>query len=527
MQRRRFMAATAAGLALPSVVRAQAATTLRFIPQIDLTFLDPHFTPANVTRGHGFMVYDTLFGEDGAGGTSHQMLAGHVVEDAGRLWKLTLRPGLMFHDATPVLARDCVASIRRWARRDPIGEAMMGATDELSAPDDKTIVFRLKKPFPLLPYALGKAASPMCGIMPARIAETDSFKQVSEIVGSGPYRYLADERVQGARNVYGRFANYVPRDSGAVTWTAGPKITHFDRVVWTTMPDNSTKANALLAGEQDWWENPSYDLLPLLRRNARIALKVLDPMGGVLMVRGNMLQPPFNNPAIRRALLEAIDQTSFMQAVVGDEEEYIRKPYGVFPIGSPMASAAGMEALTGPRDLNKVREKIKAAGYAGEKAVLIVPTDYANLKATADVWADLLKRVGMNVEYVATDWGQMLTRRNNKGPVDQGGWSCFTTGWGGSSVDTPAGHPPLRGNGDKPAAWPGWYTSEPMEKLRADWFDAPDLAAQQRICADIQRLALTDVPFWPLGQSLAPTAYRRDLGGVVDGFAVFWNLRRG
>ncbi|MCC6716300.1 MAG: ABC transporter substrate-binding protein [Acetobacteraceae bacterium] len=528
MKRRSFLAsAAAAGLALPAAVRAQSATTLRFIPQIDLTFLDPHFTTANVTRVHGFMVFDTLFGEDGKGGTSHQMLAGHVVEDGGKLWKLTLRDGLVFHDGAPVLARDCVASIKRWARRDPIGDALMAATDDLSAPSDKVVQFRLKKPFPLLPYALGKAASPMCGIMPARLAETDAFQQVSEVIGSGPLRYVADERVQGATNVYARFEKYVPRGDGAPTWTAGPKVVHFDRIVWTTMPDNSTKANALMAGEQDWWENPSYDLMPLLRPNKDIVLQVLDPMGGVLMVRGNMLQPPFNNVAIRRALLEAIDQTSFMQAVVGDEEQYIRKPYGVFPIGAPMASDVGMEALTGPRDLAKVREKIKAAGYAGEKVVLIVPIDYVNLKATADVWADMLKKVGMNVDYVATDWGQMLTRRNNKGPIDQGGWSCFTTGWSGSSVDTPAGHPPLRGNGDQKAAWPGWYISPEMEAMRAAWFDAPDLAGQRKICADMQRLALKEVPFWPLGQSVAPTAFRRDISGVVDGFAVFWNVHRG
>ena len=529
MKRRAFIAASAAatgGLALPAAVRAQGASTLRFIAEIDLTFLDPHFTPANVTRSHGFMVYDTLFGEDGKGGTSHQMLEGHVVEDGGRTWKLTLRDGLLFHDGERVLARDCVASIKRWARRDPIGEALMAATDDLSATDDKTVVFKLKKPFPLLPYALGKAASPMCGIMPARLAETDAFKQISEITGSGPFRFIAAERVQGARNVYAKFDKYVPRKDGTVTWTAGPKVVHFDRVVWTTMPDNATKANALIAGEHDWWANPAYDLLALLRRNRNIDIKVLDPMGGVTMVRPNMLQPPFNNPAIRRALLEAIDQKTFMEAIVGDEVEYIRTPYATFPIGAPMASTAGMEALTGPRDIARVREKIKAAGYGGEKAVLIVPTDYQTLKATADGWADLPKRCGIECDYVATDWGQMLTRRNNKGPVNQGGWSCFTTGWSGSSVDTPAGHPPLRGNGDSPAAWPGWYVSQPMEKLRADWFDAPDLVAQKRICDDMQRLALTDVPFWPVGQSLAPTAYRRDLTGVVDGFTIFWNVRR-
>jgi len=526
VHRRSFLATAAAGLALPSVVRAQSASTLRFIAEIDLTFLDPHFTPANVTRSHGFMVFDTLFGEDGKGGTSHQMLEGHTVEDAGKLWTLTLRDGLLFHDGERVLARDCVASIRRWARRDPIGEAMMAATDELSAPNDKTIVFRLKKPFPLLPYALGKVASPICAIMPARLAETDAFKQVTEMVGSGPFRFLANERVQGARNVYAKFDKYVPRKDGTVTWSAGPKVVNFDRVVWTTIPDNATKANAMLAGEHDWWANPGYDLLPLLRKSPRIALQVLNEMGGVTMVRSNMLQPPFNNVAIRRALLKAIDQRAFMEAIVGDETDFIRNPYGVFPNGSPMVSKVGMEVLAGPRDVAKVREEIKAAGYAGEKIVLIVPTDYQDLKATADVWADLLKRCGMDVDYVATDWGQMLTRRNNKGPVTQGGWSCFTTGWPGSSVDTPAGHPPLRGNGDSQAAWPGWYVSPKMEALRTEWFDAPDVAAQKAICDRIQALFFEEVPYWPVGQAVGPTAYRKDLTGVVDGHTVFWNVRR-
>jgi peptide/nickel transport system substrate-binding protein len=362
--------------------------------------------------------------------------------------------------------------------------------------------------------------------MPARIAETDAFKQVTEMVGSGPFRYLADQRVQGATNVYARFDKYVPRKDGTVTWSSGPKVVHFDRVVWTTIPDAATKANALIAGEYDWWAYPTFELIALLRKNPRIALQILDPMGGVTMVRPNTLQPPFNNVAIRRALLGAIDQRSFMEAIVGDEVDYIKNPYGVFPNGSPMVSSVGMAVLSGPRDIDKVKREIVAAGYKGEKVVLIVPTDYQGLKATADVWADLLKRVGMDVDYVATDWGQMLTRRNNKGPTSQGGWSCFTTGWSGSSVDTPAGHPPLRGNGDSQAAWPGWYVSPQMEALRAQWFDAADLPAQRAVCDRMQALFFQEVPFWPVGQAVGPTAYRKDLTGVIDGHYAFWNVRR-
>ena len=205
MQRRTFLATSAAALALPAAVRAQSQTTLRFIPQIDLTFLDPHWTTAYVTRNYGYMVFDTLFGQDGSFAYTHQMLAGHVVENDNKLWKLTLRDGLFWHDGERVLARDCVASIRRWAKRDAMGEALINATDELSAPDDKTIQFRLKKPFALLPATLGKSPSPMPAMMPERIANTDPFKQITDIVGSGPYRYMPDQRVPGARNGFRKF----------------------------------------------------------------------------------------------------------------------------------------------------------------------------------------------------------------------------------------------------------------------------------------------------------------------------------
>ena len=162
MLRRTFLGAAAATLAVPGVVRAQKLSTLRFIPQIDLAFLDPHWTTAYVSRNHGTMVFDTLYGQNGKFEVSPQMVKGHTVENDSRLWKLTLRDGLMWHDGTPVLARDCVASIKRWSKRDAFGGTLMAATDDLSAPDDKTIQFRLKKPFSLLPGALGEAADRPC-----------------------------------------------------------------------------------------------------------------------------------------------------------------------------------------------------------------------------------------------------------------------------------------------------------------------------------------------------------------------------
>lgn len=524
--RRSVLALAGAGIAAPRLAMAQGNNVLRFIPQIDLAFLDPHFTTAYVTRGHGHMVFDTLYGSDANFNPSPQMLSGHTIENDGKLWNLTLRPGLLWHDGERVTARDCVASIRRWARRDALGQALMDATDELSAADDRTIRFRLKRPFPLLPAALGKVTSPMPAMMPERLANTDPFTQITEMVGSGPFRFVASERVAGSRNVYAKFDRYVPRDDGPMEWNAGPKRVHFDRVEWTTIPDAATKVAALNQGEQDWWENPTHDLLPLLRRNRQVKIEVNNPTGSVDMMRPNHLQPPFNNPAIRRAMLHAFSQADFMQAIVGNDPAMFHVPHGVFCPNTPMASEAGLEPLKGTRDLAKVREMLKQAGYANEKVTLLAAVDYAQFKAIGEVMADVMGRIGMNVDYVATDWGTMLSRRNNRGPVDQGGWSCFNTGWEGVDHMDPANHYAIRGNGDQRAAWPGWCVSPRLEELRTAWFEAPNLAAQQEICRQMQVQCMVDVPSIPLGQYLQPVAYRANVTGVQKGFPTFWNIRK-
>ena len=198
MLRRHFLAAPAA-LALPSVARGANQSLLRFVPHADLAVLDLLWSNALVTRNHALLVFDTLFGVDDNFNARPQMLEGAVVDDDGRRWTLRLREGLTFHDDTPVLARDCVASLRRWGRRDPFGQSLFAVTDELSAADDRTIVFRLRKPFPMLPEALGKTTALLAPMMPARIAEADPGRPVPEIVGSGPFRFRADERMAGAR----------------------------------------------------------------------------------------------------------------------------------------------------------------------------------------------------------------------------------------------------------------------------------------------------------------------------------------
>jgi peptide/nickel transport system substrate-binding protein len=526
MRRRTFLAASAASLALPAVVRAESQRLLKFIPQSDLAILDPVWTTAYVTRNHSYMVYDTLFGQSGQKDgfkATPQMLAGYTVENDGKTWKLTLRDGLLFHNGDKVLARDCAASIKRWGARDAFGQALMSRTDEITAADDKTIVIRLKKPFALLPDAMCHGAANMCAMMPQHIAETDPFKAFTEVIGSGPFRLKVDERVQGSLFVYERFDKYKPRESGEPSFTAGPKVVHFDRVEWHIQPDPATKAAAMQAGEMDWWENPVADLLPLLKQHD-ITVTVTDPTGTPYLLRPNHLYPPFDKPAVRRALMGAIDQKEFMTAAMGQDTSLWSVPCGFFPPTSPLASDAGMSALTGKRDYDAVKKALETAGYQGEKVVFMVGTDQAVLKYLSDVGVDMLKRVGVNVDYQATDWGMVVQRRALTKPPAEGGWNLFCTGFSGLDFSTPASHLPLRGNGR--GAWFGWPDDPKIETLRDAWFNAPDAAAQKKVGEEIQLEAFQNVPYYPLGSALAPTACQKNITGLVEGFPIFWNVRR-
>ena len=470
------------------------------------------------------MVFETLYGYDESGTPQPQMLAGHTTEDDGKLWRLTLRDKQMFHDGTPVLARDVVASLKRWAARDAYGEALMAATDALTAPSDKVIEFRLKRPFPALPLALGKPFSYLPVIMPERLASLPATTQVTEMVGSGAYRFVANERVPGARAVYQKFANYTPRDGGAPSFTAGPRIAHFERIEWVTIPDAGTAAAALQGGEIDWYEQPDMDLVPLLSRNKDLVVRVVEDRGLLGCMRLNHLQPPFDNPAIRRVLLRAVRQKDFMSAVAGTESKAWRDHVGMVAPSSPYASDGGMAALAGDTDDATLKRELIEAGYKGEKIVLLAGSDVPRISAVCQVMADTCRRIGMTIDYLSLDWGTVVQRWNSKAPVDKGGYHMFGVYFGGFDCANPAAHLLMRGNGQN--AFAGWPTSPTVEALRDKFLASTSDAEQKVLARDMQAAALNDVTYLPLGQYFQPCAYRRDLTGMLTGLPLFTNVRR-
>lgn len=525
MERRRFLAGSMAAsmLSLPSIGMSQEARTLRFVPYADVASIDPIWSSAYAVRTHALLVWDTLYGVDIAMQPHPQMAEGHEVSADGRRWTIRLREGLTFHDGTQVLARDCVASLRRWFVRDVFGQAVADATDDLAAIDDRSLVFRLKRPFPLLLSALAKPSSYVPVMMPERLAETDPFRQVPEAIGSGPFTYAAAERVPGARHVYVKYAGYRPRE-GVPSFTAGPRLAHLDRIEFRVIADPATAIAALQSGSVDWVEQPLIDLLGLLRRSRGIRVEIKDRSGMCAQVRLNHTQPPFTNPAVRRTLLKALDQSACMMAVAGAERDLWRDGVGFFSSTSPMANDAAMDRIATSRDYAALRRELRDAGYNGERVVLLAGEDVPRIAAVAAVVAETMRRIGINLDYTALDWGTVLARIPRRAPLAEGGWSCFVTYWSGIDLADPAVSAPLRGSG--PRAGAGWPDSPALESLREAWFAAAELPERQRIARELQQQAAMDVPFIPAGEYLQPTAYRGNLQGMLDGLPQFTHLRK-
>src|SRR6266446_6152927 len=471
----------------PFVHAQKRGGTIRIIPIADLKVLDPIWTTAYVTRDHAYLVYDTLFASDASLQIKPQMVDKYSVSRDHMKWSFTLRDGLKFHDGQPVTAEDCVVSLQRWGQKD----------------------------------SLGKLPSNVPFILPARLATTAANEQIKEVIGSGPYRFVKAEWQPGDQVVYERFADYVPR-SEAPSGAAGGKRANVDRVIARYIPDAATASAALEKGEVDWWDNPPVDFSTRLEKNPNVTVFVKNPGGIQGWVRPNHLFPPFNNKKARQALLHMVDQELYLQAVVGNPKYYRTCP-SYYMCGLPTETAAG---APGKPNLERARQLMKESGYDGKPIVLLDAADNPSLHGSALVTRELLSKIGVNVDLQAQDWASVIARRGKKDPPQAGGWNLMMATWISPDVMTPAVNAGLSGGCDK--AWFGWYCSEQMESLRREWIRATEPAKRRQIADQVQTLAYDEVPYVPWGQYTQPTAYRKNVKGVLTFPAsLYWNVSVG
>ena len=468
------------------------------------------------------MVLDTLFAIDSALKRQPQMVDKWQVSDDRLTYTFTLRDGLKFHDGQPVRAADVVASLERWGQRnDAYGQSLLAAAAAIEAVGDKEFRIALKTSFPVL-EALATLTSPTPFVLPERLARTDAFTEINEAIGSGPFKFVREEWEPGHRVVFVKNLDYVPCND-LPSWASGGKVVKVDRVEWLYIPEATTAAQALSAGEVDYWENVPSDYAPALARDARI--EVRSNAGNLGTVRFNQLNPPFSDIRMRQAVMMVADQHDYLSAMAGDPKNW-RTCFSFYTCDGAEPDERGGEALSGPRDFADAKRLIAEAGYNNERVVVLDAIDIPQLHAEALVTNDLLRKLGLNAELATSEWGTVIKRVVMREPVDKGGWSAMNTTFAYYDMINPATNRFLRTSGVNGSP-PGWPTDEKIEALRAEWFAATDDARRREIADAIQQRAFEFVPYVPTGQLIGRRAFSKKLARVIDAPIPFlWNIEK-
>jgi peptide/nickel transport system substrate-binding protein len=497
-------------------IAARADTTLRVVMHSDLKIIDPIWTTAYITRNHGYMIYDTLFAMDAEGAIKPQMIDTFETSADGLVYTFKLRDGLAWHDGAAVTAEDCTTSLKRWAARDALGQALWKFVVSAEPVDARTFKITLKEPTALLIGALGKPSAAVPFMMPKRVAETDPATQLSDPIGSGPFIFKKDEWKPGDKAVYVKNQAYKPRSEPA-SGLAGGKFAYYDRIEWRAISDQQQAVNALLANEIDMIESPAHDLLPLLRKDASVRLVSASTFGFQYAFRPNHKQKPFDDPRIRKALWYALAQQPFLEAVIGDPA-YYNTCKSVFVCSSALETQAGMDGLL---DANaaKAQQLLQAAGYDGTPIILLHPTDLAVLANLAPVAKSMLEKAGFKVDMQSSDWQTVVAK-----VAKPEGWSAFITAWNAADLLNPVMNAFLNSSCEK--ARSGWPCDAEMEQLREAYARAPDAAKQKEIATAVQLRLVEHTQYVPLGQWSAPFATRANIGGFLKSPVIaLWSVK--
>jgi len=507
-------------LAVPA--HAAPDKTLRAVVNADLKIIDPTWSTAYVTIRHGYLVYDTLFALNSKYEAKPQMVDTYSVSKDAMIYTFKLRAGMKWHDGAPVTAADCVASLKRWAQRNAMGQQMMKAMDSFEVVDALTFRIKLKQPFGLVLEALGGSEAPAF-MMPARIAEQPIDKQITDPIGSGPFIFKKDEWKPGNLTVYVRNPDYIPRNEPP-DYLSGGKVAKLDRVEWRYINDANTVLAALQAGEIDYFEAPPLDFVEPMKRNKDITVLKIDKLGVQMLARPNSLFPPFNNYKARQALLYLVDQEQAMQAVAGSPDMYLKSCPTFFICNSANESKAGSAPIM-KQNIEKARALFKEAGYKGETVTVLFPTDRPQYAAAETVLIEGLRKAGVKLDVVSLDWATITARRAKKDPPEKGGWNLLVTSQGGPDASSPSSN--IWFNSKCAQANIGWACDDELTKM-IDAYAREASAAKRRTMIDkIQERGFVSVPYVPLGQYFQPIAFRSNIKGVLlSGVPVYWNIEK-
>ncbi len=401
---RLFAALVMAGMLASGADRASAGSEVLTIDLVnEPATLDPHMQANHDSFAVYRNIFDNLVTRDDDG---------KIVPQIATAWRLLsdteiefdIRPGVTFHDGSPLTAADVVFSVRRIidpALRSPQLSNFNRIIAAEAVGADKVRV-RTQTAYPVLLAQLVNLS-----IVPqATIERVGREAFMLDPVGSGPYRFVSWQR--GARVVLAANAAY---------WGDKPS---FPRVEFNAIPDAATRMANLRTGRSDLIVTLNPDHVTELKGDRRTQpVSVLSERVAVL--RLNTLSGPLADLRLRRAVWHAIDRETIVQALLGGLDR-------VVPIFGSPASFGWMEDIEGPRyDPALAKRLVQEAGAAAQQELVFNTAPVFDQRVVQAI-QQMLGEAGLKVRIASFDTATYMRRATGK-PEDAGDlamerWTC-------------------------------------------------------------------------------------------------------
>lgn len=465
--------------------------------------LDSMFSTATVTNNLSAQLFESLFTFDSSFNPQPMLVEDYSLSDDSLVYTFKLREGITFHNGDPLTSADVVASLNRWAAINGRGRMISGRLNSLDALDEYTVEMSFDVPTGVLLSFLARAEA---FIMPASIAEEAGENQLTEFIGTGPFKFEEHAVDQHLRMV--RFDDYVPRDEEP-DGLAGRKIAYVDQIDFIPVPDESVRANGVISGEYHFGDPLPPDFLDSLEGDPGVEAIVVKPYYWYAPVF-NKRRGLFADQNARKAVQLAFSQSDALRAGFG-REELIRADPSISGEETAWYSVAGADDFDQP-DPERARSLLEEAGYAGETIRWIATHEYAYNFRIADFVRQQLAEIGMEVELILSDWATVVQNR-----ADPDAQEIFLTGF--SQYNHPATQP------YNDAAWPGFWESEAKDAAINALVEASDDAALGAAVDQYTETFWTELPAVKVGDNFVLRAISADVVGYVnmpDWF--FWNV---
>ncbi len=451
---------------------------------------------------------ETLFVEDEKIKPVPLLVDTYTINPEQTEYTLSLRKGILFHNAKEMTSEDVVASLNRWGQYGPIGSTVYKFVQSVEAVDRYTVRINLKSTCGILLTGLATQRQGAF-IFPKEVIEKvgkDYLKpEPDQMIGTGPYKFVEfkpDRYVRLIRN-----EQYKPRTEPPSGYS-GRRTPYLDEIRYIPVRDATVRSAGIETREFDFAQGISLRDAERLEKNPEV-ITILGPPWYAAIVFNLKQGPLAEHLKLRQAIQTALDMDVIMKAAVGNPKFYRLDPSVMWKetawwtdVGQPYYNQHNVE---------KAKRLVKESGYKGETIRLISTRDYPELFDSGFVAVAQLSKIGLKIDYRVVDWGTALKIR--KDPKD---WEalCIMT----SYRTEPAliiYHSP---------DWVTYWADPEKDALRNQFISETDFEKRYELWEKIEKIFYEKAAWIKLGDYFTVDARRPHVKGYASmPERFFWN----